>query len=64
MNPCMGYLALILDEAISSFKATSKGTLPAKLVKQTSDLLPEFAVSQFDRWLSFRPIVWFVFGPA
>lgn len=49
-SPVMRYLALILDEAMEndgSFKATSKGNLPAKLVKQASELLPEFAVSQF-----------------
>ena len=47
----MRYLALILDEAMvqdGSFKATSKGNLPAKLVKQASELLPEFAVAQFE----------------
>ncbi|GAA5132905.1 YecA family protein [Thalassotalea piscium] len=49
-SPVMRYLALILDEAMAqegSFKATSKGNLPAKLVKQASELLPEFAVAQF-----------------
>lgn len=49
-SPVMRYLALILDEAMKndgSFKATSKGNLPVKLVKQASELLPEFAVSQF-----------------
>ena len=49
--PVMRYLALILDEAIAqegSFKATSKGNLPTKLVKAASELLPEFAVSQFN----------------
>ncbi|WP_217541447.1 YecA family protein [Vibrio metschnikovii] len=49
-SPVMRYLALILDEAMAqegSFKATSKGNLPAKLVKQASALLPEFAVAQF-----------------
>ncbi|QJR80932.1 SecC motif-containing protein [Alteromonas pelagimontana] len=49
-SPVMRYLALILDEAMQNegtFKATSKGNLPAKLVKQASELLPEFAVSQF-----------------
>ncbi|WP_037443743.1 hypothetical protein [Shewanella mangrovi] len=48
-SPVMRYLALILDEAMSnggSFKATSKGNLPAKLVKQACDLLPEFAVAE------------------
>ncbi|NAW65274.1 YecA family protein [Photobacterium halotolerans] len=54
-SPVMRYLALILDEAMQNdgaFKATSKGNLPAKLVKQASDLLPEFAVSQFERHIS------------
>ncbi|WP_217540387.1 YecA family protein [Vibrio metschnikovii] len=49
-SPVMRYLALILDEAMAqegSFKATSKGNLPTKLVKQASALLPEFAVAQF-----------------
>lgn len=48
-SPVMRYLKLIVDEAMQqdgSFKATSKGNLPAKLAKQASDLLPEFAVSQ------------------
>lgn len=50
-SPVMRYLTLILDEAMKndgSFKATSKGNLPTKLVKQASELLPEFAVSQFE----------------
>ncbi|WP_217534325.1 YecA family protein [Vibrio metschnikovii] len=50
VSPVMRYLALILDEAMAqegSFKATSKGNLPTKLVKQASALLPEFAVAQF-----------------
>lgn len=49
-SPVIRYLTLILDEAMAqdgSFKATSKGNLPAKLVKQACELLPEFAVSQF-----------------
>lgn len=48
-SPVMRYLSLILDEAMKndgSFKATTKGNLPTKLVKQASELLPEFAVSQ------------------
>ncbi len=51
----MRYLALILDEAMAqegSFKATTKGNLPAKLVKQASELLPEFAVAQLERSIS------------
>src|SRR5690554_7660823 len=54
-SPVMRYLALILDEAMAqegSFKATSKGNLPTKLVKQASELLPEFAVAQFERDIS------------
>ncbi|WP_017443988.1 YecA family protein [Gayadomonas joobiniege] len=50
-SPVMRYLALIIDEAMAqggSFKATSKGNLPVKLVKQASELLPEFAVAQFE----------------
>lgn len=46
----MRYLALILDEAMEnngSFKATSRGNLPIKLVKPACDLLSEFTVSQF-----------------
>lgn len=49
-SPVMRYLTLIFDEAMKndgSFKATAKGNLPAHLVKQASELLPEFAVSQF-----------------
>ena len=48
-SPVMRYLKLILDEASQnggSFKATSKGNLPAKLVKEASNLRPEFAVAQ------------------
>jgi len=54
-SPVMRYLELILDEAMQSdgsFKATSKGNLPTKIVKQASELLPEFAVSQFERHIS------------
>lgn len=54
-SPVMRYLKLILDEAMDkdgSFKATSKGNLPAKLVNQASELLPEFAVSQFSKNIS------------
>lgn len=49
-SPVMRYLEIILDEAMAnegSFKATSKGNLPAKLVKQTSELLPEFAIAEY-----------------
>ena len=54
-SPVMRYLALILDDAMAqegSFKATTKGNLPTKLVKQASELLPEFAVAQFEREIS------------
>lgn len=54
-SPVMRHLALILNEAMAqdgSFKTTSKGNLPAKLVKQASELLPEFAVAQFERDIS------------
>jgi hypothetical protein len=54
-SPVMRYLTLILDEAMQndgSFKATSKGNLPVKVVKEASDFLPEFAVSQFERHIS------------
>ncbi|CAH9053652.1 hypothetical protein PSECIP111951_00865 [Pseudoalteromonas holothuriae] len=50
-SPVMRYLSLILDEAMAqagSFKATSKDNLPIKLVKQASELLPEFIVAQFE----------------
>ena len=54
-SPVMRYLALMLDEAMQSdgsFRATSKGNLPTKIVKQASELLPEFAVSLFERHIS------------
>ena len=50
-SPVMRYLSLILGEAIrqdGSFRTTRKGNLPTKLVKQASELLPEFAVAQFE----------------
>jgi len=50
-SPVMSYLALIFDQAMmqdGSIKATAKGNLPARLVKQASELLPEFAVAQFE----------------
>ncbi|MFG6668192.1 hypothetical protein ACGK9R_13950 [Halomonas sp. HNIBRBA4712] len=49
-SPVMRYLALMLDEAEhhgGAFKATPRGNLPAKLVKQASALLPEFAVARY-----------------
>lgn len=54
-SPVFCYLTLILDEAMQnggSFKATSKGNLPAKLVKQASALLPQFAVAEFSTHIS------------
>jgi len=56
-SPVMRYLILILDEAMhneGSIKATSKGNLPAKLVKQASDLLPELAVSELGTPISIN----------
>ncbi len=50
-SPVMRYLELILDEAMAqggSFKATTRGNLPAKLVKTASDLLPEFAIAKYE----------------
>ncbi|HLR18222.1 MAG TPA: SEC-C domain-containing protein [Alcanivoracaceae bacterium] len=50
-SPVMRYLALILDEAMQqggSFKATAKGNLPVKLVKQATALLPEFTVAELE----------------
>jgi len=54
-SPVMRYLVLILDQATANggrFRATSKGNLPAKLVKQASAFLPEFAVADYERDLS------------
>ncbi|MEZ8223566.1 YecA family protein [Vibrio splendidus] len=54
-SPVMRYLQLIVDEAMQndgSFKATSKGNLPTKIVKLASELLPEFTVFQFERNIS------------
>lgn len=59
-SPVMRYLTLILDEAMQnngSFKATSKGNLPAKLVKQAGDLLPEFAISKVNSRFSINDFV-------
>ncbi|WP_344800785.1 SEC-C domain-containing protein [Litoribacillus peritrichatus] len=56
-SPVMRYLAIILDEAIEqegSFKATAKGNLPTKVVRQASDLLSEFAVSQYCIHIGFN----------
>lgn len=60
VSPVMRYLTLILDEAMhneGSFKATSKGNLPTRLVKQASDLYPKFAVAEtepFPRFSDYR----------
>jgi hypothetical protein len=54
-SPVMRYLLLMLDEAMQqggSFKATTKGNLPTKLVKQASALLPELTVSQYQMPIS------------
>ena len=54
-SPVMRYLTLIIEEAMineGAFKATSKGNLPAKLVKKASELLPEFAVKQYESDIS------------
>jgi hypothetical protein len=59
-SPVMRYLKLILDEAMQqegSFKATSKGNLPTKLVKQANDFLPEFAVSQYQTHISINEFI-------
>ncbi|MFO6423926.1 YecA family protein [Motilimonas sp. KMU-193] len=53
--PVMSYLALILDEAMAnggSFKATTKGNLPAALVKQATGLLPTFAAAKYNTHVS------------
>lgn len=50
-SPVMRYLGLIIDEALAgdgAFKATATGNLPAKLAKQASALLPEFAIARYD----------------
>jgi hypothetical protein len=49
-SPVMQYLALMLEDAMQqagSIKATAKGNLPTKLVKQASKILPEFAVAKY-----------------
>lgn len=56
-SPVMRYLSLLLDEALQhdgSFNATAKGNLPAKLVKQAGELLPEFAVAEVESTLSIN----------
>lgn len=54
-SPVMRYLDLMIQEALQqggSFKATTRGNLPAKLVKQASALLPEFAIAAYEREIS------------
>jgi hypothetical protein len=53
--PVIRYLELIVQEALQqggSIKATTRGNLPAKLVKQASALLPEFAIASYERVIS------------
>lgn len=50
-SPVMRYLELIVEEAMQrdgKLKTTPKGNLPTKLVKQASELLPEFAIAKFE----------------
>ncbi|MCC5880788.1 MAG: SEC-C domain-containing protein [Idiomarina sp.] len=54
-SPVMRYLELIVDTILEqggTMKATPKGNLPAKLVKAASELLPEFAVAEFNKTVS------------
>lgn len=47
-SPVMCYLQLMVDAALQnggSFKATSKGNLPTVIVKQATDLLPQWQLS-------------------
>ena len=49
-SPVMQYLSLLLEDAMQqtgSIKASEKGNIPTKLVKQASALLPEFAVAKY-----------------
>ena len=51
-SPVMEYLRLIIEEAMQnegSFKATSTGNLPLKIVKQANELLPNLTVSAHTR---------------
>ena len=53
--PVMRYLSIMVDEAIvqgGSIKLTPKGNLPTKVVKLASELLPEFAVSEYHSMVS------------
>lgn len=50
-SPVMRYLQLILDEMVANggaIRATAKGNLPIKLVKMAGELLPEFAVAEYE----------------
>lgn len=54
-SPVMSYLALILDNAMANdgkIKLTTKGNLPAKLVKQASELLPRFTIAKYETKVS------------
>ncbi|RUO79967.1 SecC motif-containing protein [Idiomarina tyrosinivorans] len=54
-SPVMRYLEVILDAIIEqggALKATTKGNLPAALVKRASELLPEFALAEFNDTVS------------
>ena len=51
----MRYLDLMIQDALQqggSFKATTRGNLPTKLVKQASALLPEFAIAAYEQEIS------------
>lgn len=53
--PVMRYLSIMVDEAIvqgGSIKLTPKGNLPTTIVKKASELLPEFAVSEYHSMVS------------
>lgn len=54
-SPVMRYLTLMLDEAMEqggSFKLTTKGNLPTKLVKQASGYWGGFAIAKYPRHIS------------
>lgn len=54
-SPVMRYLDVIIEAIISSkgsLKGTAKGNLPAKIAKDASALLPQFAVAQFNENIS------------
>lgn len=51
-SPVMRYLALIVDSMLEQggvLKATAKGNLPAKIVKQASSLQSEFAIHKYHK---------------